>query len=145
VRAIQLGNQGCLKNPRYGHKHIKGTLAHRQRPKLPLISTATAEADQHGADEATASDSIQDFIANASQLTTTNAGQLPTTGQPSGAVTNIAWRCKSKSLPVLRAFFCFLFVFISTCLVTVTPQCILFSEMVKKDSYIKNLKSVTPL
>ena len=40
--------------------------------------------------------------------------------------------------------FWFLVVFISTCLVTVTPQCILFSEMVKKDSY-KNLKSATPL
>ena len=34
-------------------------------------------------------------------------------------------------------FFDFLVVFISTCLVTVTPQCILFSEMVKKDSKVK--------
>ena len=33
--------------------------------------------------------------------------------------------------------FFFLVVFISTCLVTVTPQCILFSEMVKKDSKVK--------
>ena len=33
-------------------------------------------------------------------------------------------------------FFFVVVVFISTCLVTVTPQCILFSEMVKKDSYI---------
>jgi hypothetical protein len=31
----------------------------------------------------------------------------------------------------------FLVVFISTCLVTVTPQCILFSEMIKKDSKVK--------
>ena len=31
----------------------------------------------------------------------------------------------------------FLVVIIGTCLVTVTPQCILFSEMVKKDSKVK--------
>ena len=36
-----------------------------------------------------------------------------------------------------KVIFFFLVIFISTCLVTVTPQCILFSEMVKKDSYIK--------
>ena len=42
-------------------------------------------------------------------------------------------------------FYWFLVVFISTCLVTVTPQCILFSEMVKKDSHIKLEISDTPL
>ena len=42
---------------------------------------------------------------------------------------------KRHSFPVL--IFDFLVVFISTCLVTVTPQCILFSEVVKKDSKVK--------
>ena len=46
-------------------------------------------------------------------------------------------KTEKQSRAVHHKLFFFLVVFISTCLVTVTPQCILFSEMVKKDNKVK--------